>query len=150
MMSGCIAVAFCRQPRIAHCSANINHFVFPTKALCLKSSKTFYIILYHSITFYIILYHSISFYIILYHSISFYIILYLSSAGVKLRQKCANLKYFVAIFAKYFIRSCLILLTIFNTYSMKTDVLLQFEHKNDVTIIVKLLYRATSTSRSEV
>ena len=30
-----------------------------------------------------------------------------------------------------------------NTYSMKAYVLLHFEHKNDVTIIVKLLYRAT-------
>ena len=31
-----------------------------------------------------------------------------------------------------------------NTYSMKTYVLLHFEHKNYVTIIVKLLYRAAS------
>ena len=35
----------------------------------------------------------------------------------------------------------------FNTYSMKTYVLLHFEHKSDVTIIVKLLYRATSRRR---
>ena len=32
---------------------------------------------------------------------------------------------------------------IINTYSMKTYVLLHFEHKNYVTIIVKRLYRAT-------
>ena len=31
-----------------------------------------------------------------------------------------------------------------NTHSMKTFVPLHFEHKNDVTIIVKLLYRVTS------
>ena len=29
-----------------------------------------------------------------------------------------------------------------DTYSMKTYVLLHFEHKNDVTVIVKLLYGA--------
>ena len=34
-----------------------------------------------------------------------------------------------------------------NTYSMKTYVLLLFEHENDVTIIVKLLYGATSCKR---
>ena len=33
---------------------------------------------------------------------------------------------------------------LFNTYSMKIHLLLYFEHKNDITIIVKLLYRATS------
>ena len=33
---------------------------------------------------------------------------------------------------------------VLDTYSMKTYVLLQFEHKTYVTIIVKLLYRATS------
>ena len=32
----------------------------------------------------------------------------------------------------------------FNTYSMNTCVLLDFEHKNDVTIIIKLLYVASS------
>ena len=36
---------------------------------------------------------------------------------------------------------------VFNTYSTKTYVLLHFEHKNDVIIIVKLLYRATSRWR---
>ena len=35
----------------------------------------------------------------------------------------------------------------FNTYSMKTYVLLRFEHKNYVTIIIKLPYRATSRRR---
>ena len=35
-----------------------------------------------------------------------------------------------------------------NTYSMKTHVQLHFERKNDVTIIAKLLYRATSHSSS--
>ena len=37
---------------------------------------------------------------------------------------------------------------VFNTYSMKTYVLLYFEHKNDVIIIVKLLYRARSRRTS--
>ena len=32
---------------------------------------------------------------------------------------------------------------LFNTYSMKTYFLLHFEHKNDVTVIVKPLHRAT-------
>ena len=32
----------------------------------------------------------------------------------------------------------------FDTYSMNTYFLLHIKHKNDVTIIVKLLYRATS------
>ena len=35
----------------------------------------------------------------------------------------------------------------FDTYSMKTYVLSHFEHKNDVTIIIKLLYRVTSRRR---
>ena len=33
---------------------------------------------------------------------------------------------------------------VLNTYSMKTYALLHFERQNEVTIIVKLLYRATS------
>ena len=41
-------------------------------------------------------------------------------------------------------------LNLFNTYSMKTYVLLHFEHRNDVTIIVKLLYRATSHRRINI
>ena len=36
---------------------------------------------------------------------------------------------------------------IFNTYFMKTYILLHFEHKNDVTIVIKLLYRATNRRR---
>ena len=36
---------------------------------------------------------------------------------------------------------------IFNTYSMNTCVLLHFEHKNDVIVIGKLLYRGTSRRR---
>ena len=35
----------------------------------------------------------------------------------------------------------------FNTYSMKTYVLLHFEHTNEVTVIIKLLCRATSCRR---
>ena len=38
----------------------------------------------------------------------------------------------------------------FKTYFMKTYVLLYFEHKNDATVIVKLLYRATSQYLCEV
>ena len=34
-----------------------------------------------------------------------------------------------------------------NTYSMKTYVLLHFEDKNDVTVIIKLSYRAMSRRR---
>ena len=41
---------------------------------------------------------------------------------------------------------------LFKTYSMKTDVLLHFEHKNDVTIIVKFCkeLRAVSEQLCEV
>ena len=37
--------------------------------------------------------------------------------------------------------------SVLDTYSMKTNILLHFEHKNYFTIIVKLLYRATSRRR---
>ena len=37
--------------------------------------------------------------------------------------------------------------SIINTYSTKAYVLLHFKHKNDVTVIIKLLYRATSRRR---
>ena len=37
--------------------------------------------------------------------------------------------------------------SLLNTYFMKTYVLLHFEHKNDVTVIIKLLYRGTSRRR---
>ena len=46
-----------------------------------------------------------------------------------------------------FERSTLESQAVINTYSMKTYVLLHFEHKNDFTIIVKLLYKATSRRR---
>ena len=36
---------------------------------------------------------------------------------------------------------------LFDTYSMKIYVLLHFEHKNYVTIIVKFMYGATSRKR---
>ena len=36
------------------------------------------------------------------------------------------------------------LYSLFNTHSMNTTVLLHFEHKNDVTNIAELLYRAES------
>ena len=36
---------------------------------------------------------------------------------------------------------------VINACSMKTCVLLHFEHKNDITVIVKTLYRAASRRR---